>query len=315
MQVAPPPLAFAARDKIERGEQHGGVHRRQRGSLAGVAQKRRPERGVGESGKSAGCAEAFRQAAEQDVDAGAAALDLGHAATAGTHRAKVMGDIDDKDRAVLAGEGGQFGQIGDPRGMGRNGGDGDDQPPAPGLAREAEEPPFHAFDRGGGAAVEPGLREKNSLEHGRMRGGIDDDVIARTKQRAQRLADRLGAGGKGQRDGTADQGDETVFQRKNPGSPGVGRGGQALPVQRGEGGRAEVGMAGEREIVLQGEVQARPQRHRRRMCGRVEGKGKSFVQGGVEGPGHGRTFPAVARDGGRSDLKRPRCRPEGKNAR
>lgn len=70
--------------------------------------------GVAESGEASRCAEGLGEASEQDVDTTLTGLDLCHAAAAGTHSAKVMRHIDDQERAILAGEGRQLRQVGDP---------------------------------------------------------------------------------------------------------------------------------------------------------------------------------------------------------
>jgi hypothetical protein len=155
-----------------------------------------------------------------------------------------MGHIGHEDRAILPGEGREFGKVGDPGAIGRDGGQGDDQPPAPGLAGETHQATLHPFDRGGRAAVGMGLRQQYSLEHGRMGGRIEDDVVAGAQQCAEGLADCLGPGWESGSGGKLQEGGEVVFERKDRGRAILAGGDEAMATHRGHRGGADGGMGG-----------------------------------------------------------------------
>jgi hypothetical protein len=148
-----------------------------------------------------------------------------------------------------------------------------------------------------------GLGEQDSLEHGWMGSGIDDDMVAGAEERAERLADRLGARGEGDGSGKPEKSGEAVLQRQDRRAQAIAWGDKAVGAKRGQGGGADSGMGGQGKIILQGEVQPRAGLGRRNGAGfGIEKPEERIVQSqrGVEGgPGHGGTFlvwPATADD-------------------
>lgn len=168
-----------------------------------------------------------------------------------------MGDIDDEESTVLAGEDGKLGEVGHLRAKRRNGGNGDDQAPLTGLASEAGEATLHPLDRGGGAAVEVGLGEPDCLEHGRVGSAVDDDVVSRGEERAERLADRLGPRGEGDGGGNLEKSGNPVLQRKHGGAAAGARGNEPVGAERAKGGGLHGWMGGKGEVVPKVKVSPR----------------------------------------------------------